>query len=148
MSLRNRLEAAFPKLKTGNWEPHSKSDPSYNCLAFAAGDVTQRWEPDYAKQFYWPPEADRENTVLAAIEAYQTRDFVRCEDASLEEGFEKIAIYATPAGGLRHATRQLPDGRWVSKLGYAEDIIHNEVDGVACDCYGQPVCFMKRPRQV
>jgi len=42
--------------------------------------------------------------------------YSECHDASLEPGFEKIAIYAN-TDGPQHAARQLVTGRWTSKLG-------------------------------
>ncbi|MCG8587287.1 MAG: hypothetical protein MI757_21490 [Pirellulales bacterium] len=44
-----------------------------------------------------------------------------------------------------HAARQLPDGRWTSKLGKAEDIEHDSANDVAGGLYGEVVEFMKRP---
>jgi hypothetical protein len=65
-------------------------------------------------------------------------------DASLEPGFEKVALYG---GGLlyTHAARQLPTGKWTSKLGKAEDIEHETPDDVAGGIYAEWVQVMKRP---
>jgi len=63
----------------------------------------------------------------------------------MEEGFEKIALY-TFGGEPTHAAKQLPDGRWKSKLGDWEDIEHNTVKAVEDDSmYGEAVQYMKRP---
>jgi hypothetical protein len=49
-------------------------------------------------------------------------------------------------GEPTHAAKQLPDGRWKSKLGDFEDIEHNTVKAVEDDyCYGTVVQYMKRP---
>jgi hypothetical protein len=44
----------------------------------------------------------------------------------------------------KHAARQLPSGRWTSKLGPMEDIEHalHDLTGMA---YGSVVLVMKRP---
>ena len=44
-----------------------------------------------------------------------------------------------------HAARQLPGGKWTSKLGKAEDIEHDTADVVAGGIYGEVVELMKRP---
>ena len=56
----------------------------------------------------------------------------------------KIAIYAHDDGQPTHAARQLPDGRWTSKMGHLEDIEHRVVDDVNGPQYGSPVRFMRR----
>ena len=45
-------------------------------------------------------------------------------DLSLEIGFEKVAIYSD-AHGPQHVARQLPDGKWTSKLGQQVDVEHS-----------------------
>jgi hypothetical protein len=91
----------------------------------AAGDNTQRWEPDPAEQYYWPPPTiPRAYSVSAFIQAYQTHHYEVCGDGLQERGYEKIVIYADGFGIVRHAARQISDGRWLSKLEDAEDIIH------------------------
>jgi hypothetical protein len=145
-------EPAFPHL--GKWEEHSLPTPPggprprYNCYAFAVGNNTQRWEPDPAGQYYWPPTATRAYTVVAFIEAYQSPPYHYevCGDGSLERGYEKLAIYTDGFGFVKHAASQLSDGRWLSKLGDAEDIIHETPQSVAGAVYGQPVCYMRHPR--
>jgi hypothetical protein len=59
-----------------------------------------------------------------------------------EAGYEKIALFAL-AGVPKHAAHELAGGRWVSKLGPAEDIEHalHDLTGMA---YGSVVLVMKR----
>jgi hypothetical protein len=38
----------------------------------------------------------------------------------------------------------LPDGKWTSKLGKAEDIEHDSPDDVAGGVYGKVTCILKR----
>ena len=45
-----------------------------------------------------------------------------------------------------HAARQLPNGKWTSKLGKAEDVEHESPEDVAGGVYGEVVQFMRRPR--
>jgi hypothetical protein len=110
------------------------------------GDNTQRWEPDPAEQYYWPPDVLREYTVPAFIRAYQTCRYELCADGLQERGYEKIVVYADRYGLVKHAARQISDGRWLSKLGDAEDIIHEAPQSLSSPIYGQPVCYLKRPK--
>lgn len=96
---------------------------------------------------YWPPNVPRQETVDAFMLAYSTLGFAPCIDGAVEVGFEKIAIFATYAMGVlapTHAARQLPDGKWTSKMGNCEDIIHTKVDCLAGPRYGAAVRYMKR----
>src|SRR5437867_8164946 len=54
-------ERAFPNLT--DYEVTSPKDRAYNCIAFAAGDTTRKWDPGMLPQpgYYWPPAALAEN---------------------------------------------------------------------------------------
>lgn len=100
-------------------------------------------------EYYWPQGVPRNLTTDAFLQAYSTLEFRLCFDGELEEGIEKIAIYGTgPAGAEQptHAALQLPDGRWTSKLGNCEDVTHSTANDLNGPCYGQVVCFLRRPR--
>jgi hypothetical protein len=132
--------AALPRLTPTNHRVTSPPDRQYNCVAWAAGDVSRWWEPGR----YWPgPVPD---DTLAALEAlFVVLGYAACgADAGLEPGFLKVALYAD-ADGYTHAARQLPDGRWTSKLGRDEDIEHDAPDDVAGGEYGQVMGIMRRP---
>ena len=68
---------------------------------------------------------------------------VACDNGKVEPRHEKIAIFTKPAGTLAHAARQLPNGRWPSKLGNEFDIEH-DLPGVECSQYGQVRQYLKR----
>ena len=104
--------------------------------------------PGRTSRSYWPPGAPREVTLAAFIEAFRLLAYRECDDGSLEEGYQKIALYANASGMPTHAARQLPDGAWTSKLGVLEDIVHATVNDVNGDLYGAPVQFMRRPTQM
>jgi hypothetical protein len=91
----------------------------------------------------------RELTVNAFIQAYENLCFTPCADSALELGFEKIVLYGKemPWGlEVTHAARQLTDGRWTSKLGACEDVIHTSVDDLNGPAYGNQVQFLKKAR--
>jgi hypothetical protein len=138
---------AFPKIgKQGvDHDQTSPKDGRYNCIAYAAGDYNNWWEPCVGYTLiktYWPPNAPREYTLGAFIAAYSTRGFVTCKSKRYERGYEKIALYGLN-GDITHAAKQLPNGFWASKLGPEEDIYHR-YDGLEGSEYGRIVQIMKR----
>lgn len=138
----------FPKLASSPHRITSPSDRSYNCIAWAAGDTENWWEPDEAELAYWPTEVPREYSLDAYLRAFESIGFERCDSAELEPGFEKVAVFADQTGPT-HAAKQLADGRWSSKLGRFEDIEH-ELDALAGDDreeYGRIVQILARPRR-
>ena len=141
MSPDDVIRNLFPTLRSTGHRITSPQTRHYNCLAWAAGETDRRWEP--FDPHYWPSEADREQTIPAFVAAYASRRYVECDNGNLEEGYEKIAIYAVN-DVPKHAARQLPNGSWTSKLGNLEDIEHPTVEGVKNNTYGNPVRFMKR----
>jgi hypothetical protein len=78
-------------------------------------------------------------------QAFIALGYEDCVDDSLEEDFEKVALYGS-SSFYTHAARQLPSGKWTSKLGKTEDIEHDSPNDVAGGVYGEVVQFMRRPR--
>ena len=136
---------AFPLLLPDNHRVTSPPSRQYNCVAWAAGDSQRWWWPDEQEVGHWPADVPRLETIDAFVLAYRTLGFEVAQNAALEDGFEKVAIYAL---GTRptHAARQLPSGRWSSKLGAQEDIEHDHgaLDGPV---YGSIVAVLRRPTQ-
>jgi hypothetical protein len=81
----------------------------------------------------------------AYLEALRGSGFETCEDSTVEVGWEKAAIFVDESGTPTHATRQLPDGTWTSKLGKLEDIKHPQLNDVSGTPYGRPVVILRRP---
>ena len=143
--MRNLIESIFPGLAAVGYRVTSPATAEYNCIAWAAEDDTTWWWPDSFGDYYWPPQAPRVETVEAFMAAYGTIGYQPCQDASLEPGFEKVAIYVDEQGVPTHAARQQPSGRWTSKLGQLEDIEHDRVDGLSGLTYGSVEQVLKRP---
>jgi hypothetical protein len=137
------LENFFPNLVATGYAVTSPATSTY-CIAWAAGVTDDWWWPDPMDISAWPAGVRREETVDAFIQAFQSLGFVQCPDEALEAGFEKVAIYAD-GKRPKHAARQLPSGRWTSKLGPMEDIEHS-LDGLAGASYARVVRILKRPR--
>ena len=149
----HRVEVWFPKLTASGYTITSREDWTYNCFAFAAGDREHWWDPEErgptpSMRGFWFEDLPRDITVPNFIAAYAKFGFERCTDGLVEEGFEKIAIYADSDGRPTHASRQLPNGRWMSKAGGYEDFAHflDSLEGNAGEEYGSVVVYLKRNR--
>lgn len=140
---RNQLLAKYPGLQQGHFRITSPTDPSYNCLAFAAYDTRRCWHPSSFGGLHWPDGALADDTLDGWISAYQHLGFVPNTSPDLEEGMEKLAIYADRELPL-HVARQLPNGLWTSKLGPREDIEH-ELAGLEGAEYGRVAVLLARP---
>jgi len=141
-----KIEQAFPDLSKCGYAITSEETPDYNCIAYAADDTEAWWEPDPMFLSYWPPEASREYTLEAYIEAYGLLGYVICNNADYEDGYEKIAIYVDHNEKPTHASRQLTSGKWTSKLGQLEDIQHNTLEGLYNSNYGTVKVILKRAK--
>jgi hypothetical protein len=131
----------FPRLMPENYRPTSLAAIDYNCVAWAAGDTENWWQPGV----FWPTQKLPDDFGISAPEdAFKTLGFEPCDDDRPELGVEKVALYGNNFL-YTHAARQLPDGKWTSKLGKAEDIEHDTPDVVAGGIYGEVVEIMRRP---
>ena len=142
------LEQVFPGLRGSGYQVTSPQADRYNCIAWAAGDVSNWWwpdEPDQLDSSYWPPGVPRAERLDLCCAAFATLGYTVCDDEQSEAGYEKVALFAV-AGNPTHAARQLANGRWTSKLGPMEDIEHGlrEVEG---DLYGTVAVLLKRAVQ-
>lgn len=137
------LESIFPGLRGGGYRVTSPKTPNYNCIAWAASQEDRWWWPDEAA--YWPSNVPRIATIEAFVAAFGTLGYEPCGDRGIEPGYEKVVIYAKDQGMPTHAARQLPDGRWTSKLGKLEDIVHAAIEHLHGSDYGQAAVFLKRP---
>jgi hypothetical protein len=134
----------FPRLKSDNHHETSPASISYNCVAWAAEDTQHWWQPG----LYWRPSSWPLNDFgLGALEqAFRELGYVDCGmDEKLETGFIKVALYASSSFIYTHAARQLPSGKWTSKLGKYIDVEHDTPAVVAGGLYGEVMQIMKRP---
>jgi len=139
------LEARFPRILDEGYQITSPKATTYNCVAWAASEDTRWWWPDQYHQYYWPLRT--RNLLLETFkEAFSTLGYSPCGmDASLESGFEKVAVY-TSGFHVTHMARQLSSGEWTSKCGTLEDISHPALTGLECSEYGRVAVIMKRPK--
>ena len=117
-------------MRTSPYRVTSPATDGYNCIAWAADNDA----------VYWPPNAPREETLDAFTAALAILGYAPCPGEEMEPGFEKIALFAVGT----HAARQLPNGRWTSKLGRREDIEH-DLHAIGGTAYGAVARLFKRP---
>ena len=149
----DRLIAMYlPGLEIGSYEITSPTTDAYNCIAWALGETHRRWDPLGFLPDHWPeglPRNDQLETIEAAL---RLEGFERCDDGSLADGVEKIALFAE-GSRFTHIARQLPSGRWTSKLGDYCDIEHELEALVRVPSanpelrYGEIVAYMRRSRR-
>jgi hypothetical protein len=133
----------FPNLTPHNHRISSPPTSEYNCIAWASGDTEHWWQPG----LHWlPVDAPDDDFTLEALEkVFAELGYKSCEmDTSLEQGFVKVALFAEGGVIYTHAARQLPDGKWTSKLGKGEDIEHDTPDNVAGGAYGEVMGIMRK----
>jgi hypothetical protein len=140
------IEQVFPGLRGPGYQVTSPQNDTYNCIAWAAGDTNNWWwpdEPDKPDSSHWPPSVPRLETLESFRQAFATLGYAVCDNDRPEAGYEKVALFAL-AGAPKHAARQLPSGRWTSKLGPMEDIEHalHDLTGLV---YGSVALVMRRP---
>lgn len=77
------------------------------------------------------------------VSAFRTLGYEPCDNGNLEDGFEKVAIYELDAE-VTHMARQLPSGRWTSKIGRLEDIEHASPINLEGSEYGTVAQYLRR----
>lgn len=146
-----QLTVLFPGLRDSTFKITSPPDSTYNCVAWVIGTTNEWWEPRY-REGTWPDHIPQERTVAATILALASVGYEECDDGLIEENAEKVAIYGVGSQFL-HVAKQLPSGRWSSKLGRAWDIEH-ELEALTSAAnqggavqYGEIVAYMWRGRR-
>ena len=147
MTLESFKEVQFPRLSREVYRVTSPATDLYNCMAWAAGDVTRSWWP--ARDYFWPDSAPCEETLASFRTVFEGMGYVECETDELEAGFEKIAIFVDDDEIPTHAARQLQHGTWTSKLGDWEDIEHDSLSALEnaslmTSLYGKVGLIMRR----
>lgn len=147
------LELENTSLQNHYYKVTSARTPRYNCIAWAAGDLSRPWWPiayPHTPPYYWPCSAEDE-TIQDFIQAFQNYlGYEECLSRDFEEGYEKVAIFVSfdDPEEVTHMARQLSSGLWTSKCGDRQDIEH-DLEGLentqSSSGYGIVTCIMKRP---
>jgi len=145
---KTQIQEIFPNLSiAGEYEATSLETDAYNCIAWALYDTQHWWWPTQQFGSFWLPQVPRNNSIAALVMIFQMNGYKVCESSDLEPGFEKVALYQIdPESGVEHASRQLQNGEWTSKLGEWEDIRHKSAQSVECEDYGKVAQVLKRRR--
>lgn len=139
-------EAQIKSLIDSSYDPQSPRNKGYNCFAWAARDSHRVWAPPgIASWTYWPDGIPTWETLATYEMAYATEDFEPCGDGEYVAGVEKIAIFTDENAVPVHAARQLPCGRWTSKLGQGIDIEHDLETLDGDKILGTVSRYMQRP---
>ncbi len=132
---------AFPSLGN-NFEVLAAETPRYNCIAWSCG-ITKSW--------VWPGANVADFDRLYAQHGYRR---INTLDYRKQAGVQKVVLYGHVKQNngrqiiqCTHASRQLKDGTWSSKLGKLPLIRHltpDSIDGFGSSQYGQPVAVYVR----
>lgn len=138
----------FPNLrKDSNFKITSPKTDGYNCISWASQKGPVWFWPPLGKELeedeYWPDGIDDDTRIETFIKAMVTENFALCPDDKVEPNITKIALYSKN-GCCTHASRQLQNGLWTSKLGYWHDIQHSTPHSLEGDMYGTVYCYMKK----
>lgn len=138
------------------WLKTSDESIAYNCVAWALGFNHIAIWPDAAFDLEWPFPKPEVGNVDDFGQLFALFGYERCATEIYEVGYEKIALYApTEDAPPEHAARQLPDGRWASKLGgrgidgehdHLADWPQESPYREACRTYGGARYFFRRRR--
>ncbi len=139
------VEARFPRLAASGWQVTSAAARAYNCIAWAAGVTDRWWWPSPHPHAYWPEGVPLAESLEAFTQAFRSLGYAPTDDARLEVGADRVAIYVGSDGVVTHAARQLQNGKWTSKLGRDVDIEH-ALDGLDGSEYGRVACVLRRVR--
>jgi hypothetical protein len=126
----------------------------YNCAAFAVGQEDYWFEcaDESLKQlylgsceFHWPENILQNASLNAYIELYEQHGFEKLSslNADFVGGVTKIALYGK-GDDFMHASKQMPDGRWASKLGPLQDVEHDNLRVLEGPTYGMVKAIMQK----
>ena len=132
------LAQIFPGV-TGQVRITSPNSLNYNCLSWVVGEVDKWFDPTpHCVGYHWPSGVEREWTISTIRKLLALYGFTEnANDTSLEAGFIKVAFYVDESGEPTHFARQLPNGKWTSKLGELYDVEHDSAENLECLDYGK-----------
>ncbi len=139
------LEWRYPNLRREGYIITSPPVRDYNCVAWAAGENKRWFEASDEPGHYWPDGVQTDGSLSAYVALFVHYGFELCESGVWEQGYEKVALYATEEGDFTHVSRSTLTGKWTSKCGKLDDIEHNTLVALEGDRYGSPARFLRRP---
>jgi hypothetical protein len=136
------VPANFPRLAAvGSYERTSDKTSEYNCIAWVAHITDDWWWPELDS--YWPDPSATNPTLDGFRRVFHDRGFRKAKTADHDWGYEKVCVYLN--GGIpTHMARQLPSGKWTSKLGHGWDISHLTLEQLHDSVYGKAEEILRR----
>lgn len=135
----------MPQMDGADFSIESRSTPNYNCLAWAMSDCSRNWAPALEGGYHWPADLLVGLPTLELVtELFQRESYELCDSADYVPGAEKVALYIDAYREVRHVARQVPGGRWVSKMGDLADIEHGALEPLECRLYGKVEAILCR----
>ena len=143
--------AAFPELANDNhFLITSNSTPNYNCIAWAY-NCNDRWmwpktgNYQYIDGYhFWPDDEIQDESVEHFIEAFKLKGYEICDYGPFDLKYRRIALYVKHGTNqCTHASRELRNGFWTSKLGDKNDIQHESPFTIQGNSYGVVHCIMR-----
>lgn len=126
------IEHHFPSLKGGKGYRNTSPDTVvYNCLSWALGIDWAFYSPEpLCAGYVWFYGVEREWSDKTITKIVENHGYQLSDNYDLEEGFEKLAFYYDENDVPEHFARQLPNGKWTSKLGNLNDIEHDTLESL------------------
>ncbi|MFY9951433.1 MAG: hypothetical protein WAK27_22220 [Candidatus Sulfotelmatobacter sp.] len=144
-----KIEWEFPALRGGvGYRDTSDETAAYNCLAWALGINWTRYDPEpKCAGYYWFPGLPRKWDEVTLRLLFEKHNYSVSDNSEVEPGYEKVVFYSDDEGVPQHFARQLPNGKWTSKVGDLNDIEHDSLDCLISPIYGAPGLVLKRKLQ-
>jgi hypothetical protein len=92
------LEAIFSQLAAAGYSPRREQSGVYNCIAYAAGDETRKWEGYREVGYYWPEGASEGHTLAALMSAFEQLEYAICNSDALSRILKRWPCTWTPMG--------------------------------------------------
>jgi hypothetical protein len=135
-----------------NFRLMSSKDEKFNCFSWAI--QKSEWQNEWVDRFspLWPlteEEYQKFEPPASAtyVEVARREGFIKVKDPNkgelIENNIEKIALFSNSFGDFCHATRQLKNGLWTSKLGI-NWVIEHPLRALEGHVYGKVVVIMQR----
>lgn len=133
----------FPNSLSEPFEISSPETTAYNCLAWAVHDSENWWEP--GEGYLWKEGIPEDGSIDSIVRFLQSFGFEIGNSPNIEDTLEKVALFSNGDGYVIHLARQLPNGKWTSKLGASHDVEHS-LKSMEGGMYGNVVLVMERER--
>lgn len=128
--------------RDGLVQQRSQVDHSYNCVAFAIGDLQNHWWPTYGGK--WDAELPNENTEANFRSFFFSRGF-KLTHSYVALGKTGVALYVNEIGSVCHvAHRPATSIHWHHKLGEDIDIVA-PLEALEGETYGKVGTLLSSP---